>query len=263
MINLIREIFSDRRLMLDLSLKDMQRRFAGTYFGMVWVFLQPLLTIIIYWAVFQFGFRSGDVDDMPFVLWFISGIICWLFVSEAIMSASNSFLEYSYLIEKVKFNINILPMVKILSGFYIHLFFVAIVVVICAIFKVYPSLMFFQLIYYMFATIVNVFALTLLTSSIVVFFRDMNQIINIVLLFGMWGTPIAWNINIFTEDIQNILKLNPFYYLVEGYRDALLGRKWFWEEPWLGIYFWLVTFVMLFVGVKIYVRLKPHFADTV
>lgn len=263
MVKLFTEICEDRRLLFDLSKKDMKRKFAGTYFGVVWVFLQPLLTITIYWAVFQFGFRSGDIGDTPFVLWFISGIICWLFVSEAIMCASNGFLEYNYLIQKVKFNINIIPLVKILSSFYIHLFFIIIALVICACFGIYPTIKLLQILYYMGATMIFVFALTLLTSSIVVFFRDMNQIINILLLLGMWGTPIAWNISNFSPKTQGFLELNPFFYLVEGYRDAILGRSWFWEKIYLGIYFWVITIVILVLGAKIYTKLKPYFADTV
>ncbi len=96
-----------------------------------------------------------------------------------------------------------------------------------------------------------------------VFFRDLNQIISIFLLLGMWGTPIAWDMSVFSQDVQHILKLNPFYYLIEGYRDALLGRKWFWEEISMGIYFWCVTIFLLLIGAKIYTRLRPYFADTV
>lgn len=260
---LLADIYEDRRLLKDLSLKDVKRRFSGTYFGMVWGILQPLLTIVVYWAVFQFGFRSGAMDDAPFVLWFITGMINWLFISEAFTTASNSFVEYNYLIQKVKFNINILPLMKIFSSFYIHFFFLLISLIICALFGYYPQLMLVQIIYYMFATIVFLFAFTLITSSVMVFFRDLNQMISIFLLIGMWGTPIAWNITNFSERTQKILKINPFYYLVEGYRDAILGRQWFWQKTMLGIRFWVVTLVLLTIGANVYMRLKPYFADTV
>lgn len=262
-ISLFRDIYVDRRLLIDLSAKDVKRRFSGTYFGMIWGFLQPLMTIIVYWAVFQFGFRSGDVGETPFVLWFITGMICWLFISEAFSFASNSLLEYNYLIQKVKFNVNILPLVKILSSFYIHLFFLFVVLVICVIFGYWPTMCMFQLLYYMIASIVLVFGISLLSSSIMVFFRDLNQIISIILLLGMWGTPIAWDLDNFSPSIQRMLKLNPFYYLVEGYRDAILGRKWLTDRPELGIYFWTITLIILFVGIYFYTKLKPHFADTV
>ncbi len=262
-INLAKDIYTDKRLLIDLSIKDVQRKFSGTYFGLFWGFLQPVMNIIIYWIVFQFAFRSGDVEGVPFVLWFISGMVCWLFISESFSSASNSLLEYNYLIQKVKFNIDILPLVKIISSFYIHLFFLVIVLVICAFWGYWPTIKIIQLIYYMFSTIMFVFSLSLLTSSVMVFFRDLNQMISIILMIGMWSTPICWNMDNFDSSIQKILKLNPFYYLVEGYRDAILGRKWFSAGIELNIYFWVVTLLILFIGVYFYIKLKPHFADTV
>ena len=260
---LVKEIYDDKRLLIDLSVKDVQKRFSGTYFGFVWGILQPLMTVIVYWVAFQFGFRSGDVEDIPFVLWFISGIINWLFISEAFSNASSSFLEYNYLIQKVKFNVSILPLVKIFSSFYIHLLFLGITLIVCALLGYFPTIKLIQIVYYIFATIALIFSLSLITSSIMVFFRDLSQIISIILLIGMWGTPIAWNIDVFDEKMQFILKCNPFYYLVEGYRDAILGGGWFWERPVIGLYFWIITIVLFLVGSNIFTKLRPHFADTV
>ena len=261
--NIICDIWNDRKLLVSLSFKDFQRKYSGTYFGIFWAIVQPLLTIVVYWVAFQYGFRSGDVDGIPYVVWFICGIIPWLFVTEAFSSASNSFIEYNYLIKKVKFNINILPLVKILSAFYIHIFFCVIAVLVAMGFGIWPSGYFVQLPYYMFANIVLLFSFSLLTSSIVVFFRDLNQIISVLLLIGMWGTPIAWTLNSFDYSVHKYFKMNPFFYVIEGYRDAILGRKWFWEIPELTLYFWCFTALLLVLGGMVYARLRPHFADTV
>jgi len=259
--NLILEIIKERKLLIELSKKDFKRRFVGSYFGVVWAFIQPMLTILVYWFVFQYGFRSGSVDGKPFIIWFICGITPWLFISEAFSTASNSFLEYSYLVKKVIFNINILPMVKIVSSLLIHLFFVLISILLAAFFGIYPTIYLLQLVYYIFCSVVFIFAISLLFSSVLVFFRDLNQIINILLLVGMWGTPIAWNISMFPENIQFILKLNPFYYIVDGYRDSILSGTWFWQKYNLTLYFWIVTLVLLIFGTWIYNKLKSHFAD--
>lgn len=260
---IISDIWKDRNLLISLSGKDFQRKFSGTFFGAFWAIAQPLLTIIVYWVAFQYGFHSSDVDGMPYVVWFICGIVPWLFVTEAFSTASNSFIEYSYLIKKVKFNITILPLVKILSAFYIHVFFILIVLVITCGFKIWPTLYLIQIIYYMAANVILLFALSLITSSIVVFFRDLNQMISVILLIGMWGTPIAWTLDGFNADIHFFFKLNPFFYIIEGYRDSILGRKWFWQTPELTGYFWCVTIIALVIGGVVYAKLKPHFADTV
>ena len=259
--NLFRDIFHDRRLLANLAWQDFKRRFAGSYFGTLWGFINPLLTIAIYWAVFQFGFRTGDVEGVPFVLWFMCGIVAWLFFSEAFTAASNSFLEYSYLVKKVVFNINILPLVKILSCLFVHLFFIGLLAVICCLFGYFPSLYWLQLPYYLLCSVSLLFAVTLAFASVIIFFRDLSQVINILLLIGMWGTPIAWNLSIFDPQYHFIFKLNPIYYIVEGYRDCFIQGTWFWEKYNQTAYFWILVAVMLFIGAFVYHRLKQSFAD--
>ena len=259
--NLLRAIWHDRRLLKSLTWQDFKRRFAGSYFGVVWGFITPLLNMTIYWLVFQFGFRSGDVDGIPFVLWFMCGIVAWLFYSEAFSLSSNSFLEYSYLVKKVVFNINILPLVKIFSCLCVHLFFVALLAVVCCAFGFFPNIYWLQLPYYMLCSIILLFSTSLVFASVNVFFRDLGQIIGILLLIGMWGTPIAWNPSIFPETVRHYLKLNPIFYLVEGYRDCFVQHVWFWQKYHQTEYFWGLVIVQLLFGTFVYDRLKSSFAD--
>lgn len=261
LFRLLHAIYHDRHLLMNLAQQDFKRRFAGSYLGTLWGFINPLLTMTVYWWVFQFGFRTGDVGEHPFVLWFMSGIIVWFFFSEAFSSASNSFLEYSYLVKKVVFNINILPLVKIISCMFIHSFFIVLVVVILALFGYYPTLYWLQLPYYLFCCISLAFAFSLIFASIIVFFRDLGNIISIILLIGMWGTPIAWSLQSFPEEIHGYFMLNPIYYLVEGYRDCFLQQTWFWEKIGLTAYFWILVIGLLLVGAFFYDRLKQSFAD--
>lgn len=259
--NLIHAIYQDRRLLVNLSMQDFKRRFAGSYFGTLWGFVNPLLTMTVYWLVFEFGFRSGDADGFPFILWFGSGISAWMFFSEAFSLASNSFLEYSYLVKKVVFNINILPLVKIFSSMLVHFFFVALVAGLCILFGYYPSIYWLQLPYYLLGSVCLLFAISLSFASIMVFFRDLGQMISVILLVGMWGTPIAWNVNLFSGKVQTIAKLNPIYYLVQGYRDCFLYKTWFWEHDKLTLYFWCVVVGLTLVGSYIFDKLKSSFAD--
>ena len=262
MVSVITGTVREYRLLFSLAFKDFQRKFAGSFLGTAWAFIQPILTMLIYWIVFQYAFKSQDVGDVPFILWFMAGMIPWLYISEAIQITGNTFLEYSYLVKKVIFNIDILPLVKIISSFFIHCFFLAFLLILCVFFGKIPDIYIIQLPYYLFCLIVFVYGVGLLTSSIMIFFRDLGQIISIILLAGMWATPIAWNITIFPEHVQKILKLNPFFYLVEGYRDAFVMRRWFGEKPLLTLYFWSVSIVILICGLWVYSRLKPYFSDT-
>ena len=97
-----------------------------------------------------------------------------------------------------------------------------------------------------------------------VFFRDLTQVINILLQIGVWLTPIMWIAEEMLADHQKlhlILKLNPVYYIVSGYRDAFIYKNWFWEHPLWTVYFWCFTVITFLFGSWIFRRLRVHFAD--
>lgn len=99
------------------------------------------------------------------------------------------------------------------------------------------------------------------TSAIVIFFRDLSQIITIVLQVGVWMVPIMWNLNILPAKYHWVFKLNPMYYIVSGYRDAFYQKAWFWQHFDMTVYFWVVTIVLFGLGTTVFKRLKIHFAD--
>lgn len=246
-----------------LSKNDFRNKFASSYLGIIWGFIQPLVTIAVYWFVFQVGFRSTDVGNVPFILWFIAGIIPWFFFSEAFPSATGVFNEYSYLVKKVVFKIEILPCVKIISALFVHLFFILFIYIVSTVYGYYPDLCSLQFIYYCFAMIVLIYSLSIITSSIVLFFKDLSQIIGIIINVGFWATPIAWQLNILPDKLAFFFKLNPMYYIVTGYRDAFIYKIYFWQRPYATLYFWLFCLITLLVGVKIFNKLRPHFSDVI
>lgn len=251
----------DRTLIWSLSKNDFKTKYAASYLGVVWGFIQPLLTIVTYWFVFQVGLRSGNIADVPFILWFLVAIIPWFFFSDGIGGATSSFFDYSYLVKKVVFRIEVIPSVKIMSALYVHLFFIAFIFIVYTAYGYYPQYFNLQFLYYTGCMIALVVAITILTSATVLFFRDLNQIIGIVLQMGFWFTPIGWPSTMLSPFWLTIFKLNPMYYVVEGYRDSFINKVWFFEHPYHTLYFWLFCLVTLVFGVKIFNRLRTHFSD--
>lgn len=267
---MLKDIIKNRKLIWKLSKNDFKSKFSGSYLGIVWAFIQPIVTVLVYWFVFEKGLRSGGVNlksgiEIPFVLWLIAGLVPWFFFSEALSGGTNAMREYSYLVKKVVFKIDILPIIKVISALFVHLFFVAFTVILYSCYHYFPDWYTLQVIYYSFAMFMLVLGISYLTSAIVVFFKDLNQIISIVLQVGVWMTPIMWNIN--SPDLELptwvmvILKLNPMYYVVEGYRQSLIDKVAIWENLGSLVYFWVFTAVMWLLGVYVFRRLKVHFAD--
>lgn len=141
------ELYQNRKLVLSLAKNDFKTKYAGSYLGIVWAFIQPIVTILVYWFVFSVGLKAGTVSDYPFVLYLVSGIVPW-FSSGCIKRWNQCLIEYNYLVKKVVFKISILPIVKIISALFVHVFFVAFALILCACYGYTPSLYTLQIIYY-------------------------------------------------------------------------------------------------------------------
>lgn len=267
-MNLVKDLWNNRKLILNLAKNDFKTQYAGSYLGMFWAFFQPVVTILVYWFVFEVGLNAGRMStkegiEVPFVLWLVAGIVPWFFFQDALMGATNALTQYSYLVKKVVFKISVLPIVKILSAFFVHVFFVAFAIFLFTCYGQFPGVMIVQAIYYTVCVFVLVLGLSYITCAVVVFFRDLSQIISIVLQVGVWMTPIMWNFDAINmpEVLKFIFKLNPMYYVVMGYRDTFINKVWFWEHSGLTIYFWCVAIVLFIIGTYVFRKLKIHFAD--
>lgn len=257
----LKKMFQYKNILWELSLNDFKNKFAGSYLGVIWAFTQPIVVVSIYYFIFEKGLKAAPMDNFPYLLWLIAGICPWFYINDALNSVSNSMVEYSYIVKKVKFQMELVPLIKIISAMFVHIFFILLVVVIYLASGINLTLCTVQVVYYSFAAMVLVIGVAYLVSALNVFFRDMAQIVAILLQYGMWLVPIMIGENQYPELFAKLMKFNPAYYLVEGYRDSLIRGRWFWERPVLSLYYWAVVAVILFVGIKLFRKLKIHFAD--
>lgn len=260
------ELYQNRHLIWKLAKNDFKKRYAGSYLGAVWAMVQPVITVVMYWLVFDAIMGSAGMamrggSDIPFVLFLTAGLVPWFYFNEAWTNGTMALLEYNYLVKKVVFKISILPIIKVIGATFVHVFFVCILLLIAAFYGYTPTLYTLQIFYYSFCTFVLVLALSYTTCSLVVFMRDISQIISIMLQIGMWATPIMWNFDAISPTWAKILKLNPMVYIVNGYRDAIYGHSWFFEDFFSTMYFWIFTIVVFGIGAVVFKKLKVHFAD--
>ena len=258
---LVLDIIRNRQLLWQMTRRDFRQRYLGSYLGILWAFIQPTVTVIILWFVFQVGFKAMPVENFPFILWLVCGMFPWFFLSESVLSATGSVVESSYLVKQIVFRVELLPIVKIMSALVVHIFFIAALILMFAYYGHPVSIYNLQILYYFFAMICLALGISWLTSSLTVFLRDVGQFMAMLLQFGFWATPIFWSLQMVPEEFQFALKLNPAYYLVEGYRQSFIYHEWFWQHHVLTAYFWLTTLAIMFVGAICFKRLRPHFAD--
>jgi lipopolysaccharide transport system permease protein/teichoic acid transport system permease protein len=257
------DLFRRRKIIFQLAKIDFKTRYLGTYLGLVWAFIQPLITLVIIWLVFEIGFKAKPIENVPFIIWLIAGIVPWFFFADSVQNGSNCLIENSYLVKKIVFRVSLLPIVKVISSAVIHLFFILLIAVLLTAYGITPSWHWLQVIYYFFAMILLIVGLTWLFSSLIVFLRDLSQLIVMCLQFGFWLTPIFWSVAMVPEKYRWILRLNPCLYFVDGYRNTFIYRRWFWEDPLYATYYWGLTLFILLCGVLAFRKLKPHFADVI
>jgi len=257
----MRDIYQNRRLLKDLVKNDFKSRYLNNYLGILWAFIQPTISVLIFWFVFQVGFKAAPIQDVPFILWLVAGMIPWFFLSEALPSATNAILDNSFLVKKIVFRVSLLPIVKITSAVIVHLFFMVFMMSMYMIYGYEPSLYWLQMFYYLFSAIILLLGISWITSSVVIFFRDLGQLVSMSIQFGFWLTPIFWSLTMVPEKYRWLFELNPAHYITQGYRDALINHVWFWEKPMEALLFWGITLIFFALGAIVFRKLRPHFAD--
>lgn len=133
------ELWQNRRLIWKLAKNDFKKRYAGSYMGALWALVQPVITVVMYYIVFDQIMGNGggglrDSGEVPFVLFLTAGLVPWFYFNEAWTNATNALREYDYLVKKVVFKISVLPIIKTIAASFIHVFFVVILLIMAAVY---------------------------------------------------------------------------------------------------------------------------------
>lgn len=258
----LRHLVAHRSLLVALIVNDFKKQYLGSYLGLLWAFIQPLSFLFVIWFVFQVGFKARPVaGDIPFFLWLSCGMIPWFFFTDAVIAGTNSVIANSFLVKKVAFRVGLLPLVQIGSALIIHIVLIIFLLLVFLLYGFSPTIYWLQLPYFVLCSIILVLGISWLTSALRVFIKDVGSFIGVLLQIGFWGTPIFWSIDVVPQKYLYILKLNPMFYIVEGYRDTLINKEWFWESYKITPYFLFTTFALLVIGAIVFKRLRPHFGD--
>lgn len=261
-MNFILYVFSNWRVIYSLIKNDFKKQFLGSYLGVAWAFIQPLMMVLVLWAVFELGFRSSPREsEIPFYIWLIAGMFPWFFFASGMSSGYQAITSNAFLLKQISFNPEVLPFVKIVSALIIHFFLIILLMFLLVLEGYIPNIYWLQAPFYMAVLCLLLLGLTWLTSGVYVFVKDINSIVGMILQVGFWLTPIFWSAKKIPEQYEIYVKLNPLYFVVEGYRNTFLRNTWFWEDILHLSIFFVELGVLLFIGLIVFRRLKPNFGD--
>ncbi len=240
------------------------------YLGVLWQFLNPLIQMLAYWFVFGIGIRKSSemitgVGEVPFIIWMLAGLIPWFFISPTILDGSNSVYKRINMVAKMNFPISSLPSVAIAANLFSYFVMMAIYVIVLLAFGIYPNLQWLEYIYYLFCMIVFMFAFSLFNSTISVLVRDYQFLLQSVTRLLFFLLPIFWDISTQLGDkhpaLLNVIKLNPLFYIIDGFRNSFFDGSWFFEDITYTLYFWAFTLLLLTVGSVLHMKFRDRFVD--
>jgi lipopolysaccharide transport system permease protein/teichoic acid transport system permease protein len=244
-----------------MARREVANQYVGSLLGFIWTFINPIVMIIVFWVVFSVGFRVQPKNDVPFVVWLTAGMAVWFVFADIVNGSSGVIVSSAHLIKKTLFHSEILPVIKLVSCLITHLVFLVVLIGLIVIQKMPFSFYYLQFLYYLFCMSFFALGLSWIVSALNVFIRDVGPIVAVVLQMGFWATPIFWDIQMMPPGLQVILKGNPMFYIVQGYRESFIYFTPFWSHPGQTLYFWCISITLFITGALIFRKLKPQFPD--
>jgi lipopolysaccharide transport system permease protein/teichoic acid transport system permease protein len=244
-----------------LAAREIIGRYAGTLGGSLWMLLHPVAIVATFYFVFAVGFRAQGPQNVPFVLWFVCGLVAWMFFNDALISITGSVTGNVHLVTKTVFPTEILPVVQVASGLVPHGIFLAISEIMALVMGVPLEPGRLLVFYFIGCSIVLLLGAGWLLAALQVFYRDTSQVLSVALNMLFWLTPIVWPVTLLPAEYQGMMFYNPMYYVIEGYRGALIYPTVALPSLEQTLYFWAVALGLLGLGAYTFRRLKPEFAD--
>ena len=261
LLSFLKHIYTYRFIIRTMAVQEIRQRYAGTLAGSLWFVVNPLLTILVYWFVFSVGLRVQPVGNVPFIIVFSAALIPWMTFSEILTTSTNSIAANAHLVTKMVFPTEILPFINLVASLIAHGVMLIILLMLLFFNGISFSFFNFQFFYYLFALLVFSIGLSWLFSSINVFYRDTSVILSVIINIWFWLTPIVWGIEMLPERYRFFIKLNPMFYVVDGYKNSFVYHIPFWYNYMVGIYFWGISLLLFAVGGLVFRKLKSEFAD--
>lgn len=237
--------------------------------GIFWNFANPAIQILTYYFVFGIVLGRGDITDfnrrVPFVQWMLCGMVVWFFISPCITKGANAIYAKKDVITKMRFPVSILPATEVCQQLFNHFCLMILLIIFLLSQGVVPTIDWLWLFYYLFCGICLGLAIVMVVSVLNMITRDVRKFILASMRLLLYLTPILWSIKRLDEawmrPIKYIMKINPIYYIVCGYRDCFIyhfGPLFYWKQM---IVFWIIVVFLFAVGSLLMYKFKHKFID--
>lgn len=249
-------VWQYRELLRNLIARDLKIQYRGSFLGVLWSLLNPVLLVLVYVIAFKFVLRFRLAN---YTLWLLTGLLHWQFFATATISSTTSLISNASLIHNIHFPRSILPL-AVVGSKGIHLLFSIIAYLVLFIplggqfwsgMLLYPLILLLQIFF--------VVGMALSTSILTLYFRDLKHLLEVGIPMLFWLTPIIYNFSQIPEWAHIWFRLNPMVSFIIPYQELFYLR----EIPSLANWGFMLLMSMssLAVGYFLFWRLKPNMED--
>lgn len=256
-MNKIREIYHYRTMIASLIKRDLRGRYKGSVLGFAWTFLNPLLQLLVYTMVFSTIMRSGIED---YYLFLFVALIPWIFFSASLTGGSSCVWAQKEMVKKIYFPREVLPIAHVTCQLVnMLLSFIIVFLALLVSGKGIDISILWYLIPIILVEYLLAIGIAFISSSLTVYFRDLEHILGIVSMAWQFLSPVMYSIDMVPASVMPIFMLNPMTPIITAYRDILYYQK----APQLGTltHAFVLGIVILIIGWFLFGKLERHFAE--
>lgn len=255
-MNILIELHKYRQMLKSMVLSDLRTRYKGSILGFLWTFINPLLTLIVYTIVFSTVMRM-NVEH--YAVFMFIGLLPWINFSSSVLTSAGVVIRNANLIKKIYFPHEILPMSNVIGGIINYLFGFVVMCIAILIDGMYFS---YHVVYFpiiLFLQFILTLAISLIVSSITVYFRDIEHILGALVMAWFYFTPIIYPESMIPEKFELLFNINPIKPIFASYQDIFYYHR---EPDWSGVLLSLIVYtLLLIIAWFLFRRLNKNFAE--
>ncbi len=256
MTAIFKNLYNYRELLKTSIKKEVRSKYKNSFLGVLWSFLNPLLQIIVYTIIFSLILKNKQEH---YAIFLCSGLIPWTFFSTAVNKSAFTFIENGNIIKKVFFPREIIP-ISVVTAETINFLISTMIILGFTIFGgigISKYIIFYPIV--LIAQYLIIIAISLVISSICVYFRDLQHFIGVILQLLFYAAPIVYSVDSIPGEYQWILKYNPMTYIINAYRNIFYYQNSIEVKPLIIMIF--LGIISCVIGYAVFYKLQKRFAE--
>ncbi|MEH0742555.1 ABC transporter permease [Vibrio cholerae] len=258
---LLLAILNYRGFIIGSVKRDFQSRYQTSMLGAIWLIIQPLAMILVYTLIFSQVMKArlpGETGKYAYSIYLCSGILTWGLFAEIISRSKNVFIDNSNLIKKMSFPKICLPVIIVTSSIVNFSIIFSLFSAFLLILGVFPYEQILEILLVLFIQVVFSTGIGMIVGVLNVFFRDIGQLVDVLLQFLFWSTPIVYAIDIIDARLHSMIMLNPMARIISAYQSIFVHNQ---SPDWsLLMPVMLMSILFCYVGLVLF---RKHSADMV